>query len=454
MPAAIPKLATLAGWLLAATATAVAQSPGKSVIRNVQLVTMHEAAVLTDHAVIIEDGVIASLVPDASVDPGDFAEVIDGKGGYLTPGLIDAHIHHHRQVEYVNYIAHGVTTVLGLGQGDSLDDFLRVKAAIDAGELAGPAIYTTGGSIANHVQFDKPDDARRFVRELAREGRPYVKVYNNISQPVFDAVVDEAEHFGLAVFGHIPRNFPTAYSLANGLDVVAHAEEFYFAYFGGPRDHQLDTFDGSQTPNLDMAKSVIDLMTENDVALIPNLVFSFAQMRFWEDEDAVMGDPETAYLHPELRDNWRQTNSTQRADVCKRMLRERIKYNLMHEFTRRAHDAGVLLVTGTDAPLPGVFPGKSLHAEMRELIKSGLTYEESLATATRYGGDLVASYVDATARIGRIAPGYDADLVLVAENPLDDIRRMSAIEGVMIDGEWYPKVRLQQMRDEITSRYR
>lgn len=423
-------------------------------IRNVNVLTMDEPGLLENHAVVVEGGRIATLVPESAVASDFDGTVVDGRGGFLTPGLIDAHVHHREHVEYANYVAHGVTTVLGLGQGDSLEAMLNVKAAIDAGTLLGPDVYTTGGVIANHVWIDDPGEARYYVRRLAADGRPFVKIYNEIPQDVFDAVVDEAVAQGIAVFGHIPRNFPATYSIVNGLDVVAHAEEFYFTYFDGPRDSELDAFDGSRIPDPGESAAILDLMVEHDVALIPNLAFTFDQMRFWRDERTVLADPEAAYLHPALRDDWMRRNSTQRDDVSKRMLRERVKYNLIHEFTRRARDAGVLLVTGTDAPLPGLFPGKSLHAEMRELVKSGLTYEESLAAATRNGGELVAKYVDAEARVGRIAPGYEADLVLVIGDPRTDIRHMSAIAGVVVDGRWLSDTELERIRSGIAAGYR
>jgi hypothetical protein len=301
--------------------------------------------------------------------------------------------------------------------------------------------------------LESAEAGRDFVRGLDRDGYDLVKVYNDVPQPVFDAVVDEAHRLGLSVFGHLPRKFPVEYSLSRGLDVVAHAEEFYFAHFGGARDQALPTFDGSQIPDLGMAEKVIDLMVENQVALIPNLTFTFVAMRFWDDEDAAMADPELRYWSPEVREAWRTTNSARRDQVDKRMLRDRIKYDLIHEFTRRARDAGVLIVAGTDAPARGVIPGASMHSELRELVKAGFTYREALATATKNGGDLVARYVDKDARIGVIAPGYEADLVLVGADPLVDIRNMKKIEGVMVDGVWLDRAELKRLRDDLAERY-
>jgi hypothetical protein len=425
-----------------------------TVIRNVRLIPMTDEGVVEGRAVVVRDGRIARIVAD---EPGawpDDATVIDGEGGFLLPGFIDTHVHYRPQAEFVNYLAYGVTTVLGLGQSTrDLEGIRSLQRDIAAGDAPGPRIYTTAETVANHIQLDSPQAARAFVQRLDKQGYDYAKVYNNISRDVFDAIVDEAAKHDLAVFGHIPRNFPVEHSLSGGLDVIAHAEEFYFTHFQGPRDQDLENFDGSQLPDLDRAQAVIDLMVEHEVALIPNLTFTFAQMKFWDDEDAMLAEAEAAFLHPDLLESWARTNSARRPQANKRILRERIKYGLICEFTRRAHEAGVLLTTGTDAPVPGVFPGRSLHSEMRQLVMAGLTYEQALSAATRNGGELVSRHVDREARIGQIVEGYEADLVLLSHNPLEDLRHTQSIEGVMTDGRWYPRAELDRLRAELAGKY-
>ncbi len=439
-------------FVLAALApTAMVQTAqAETVIHNVNIVTMSDDGVLDGNAVVIDGGRISAIIPETQA-VRDGATLIDGGGGYLAPGMIDAHMHHYDGVPYINYIANGVTTIIGLGQRNYAESFLALCEKFESGEEVGPQIYTGYKTIASHIDIEDTDEARSFVRGLKPDGYDLVKVYNNIPKDVFDAVADEAAKNDLPVFGHLPRNFPAEYSLSHGLDVVAHAEEFYFAEFGGPTDSDMPAFDGSDLPDLSRIQEFVDLMVENDVALIPNIVFTFTTMRFWDDEDAAMADPEMAYWPEFVHDAWRATNGARRDQIDKRMLRDRIKYNFIHEFTRRAHAAGVLIVTGTDAPERGVTSGASVHSEMRELVKSGLSFEQSLAAATKNGGELVAKYIDADARIGAIAPGYEADLVLVAENPLDDIRNMKNIQGVMLDGVWRDREMLDALRAEINA---
>ncbi len=440
--------------LMAAVAAAAAASAGTTVLRNVRVVPMDSERVSDSVVVVVRDGRIAEIVPAAGFETPPSAEEIDGEGGYLIPGLVDAHMHYRHADDFLNYLSHGVTTVLGLGQPEKdLARLREIQVQIAAGEKIGPRIYTTGGTIANHVDLETAEDGRAYVQRLKREGYDFIKVYNETPRAVFDAVVEEARLQGLSVFGHVPRNYPAEYSLAHGLDVVAHAEELYFTYFGGPRDSQLDEFDASHVPDLSLAEGIVDLMLEHEVALIPNLIFTFNTMQLWNDEEAVFAAPEMAYLHPALAAAWRSGSPARRDRIRKRMLRERIKYSLIHELTRRAHEAGVMIVTGSDAPLPGLHPGLSLHGEMRELVKAGLSYFEALSAATSAAGELVARFVEPGARIGRVEPGYEADLVLLRRNPLEDIRHAAEIAGVMSDGRWHPRSELERLRRGRSERY-
>lgn len=423
---------------------------------NVKLVTMGEAGVLEDAVVVVRNGVVSELASSLDLLQTSRPEkVIDGAGGYLVPGYVDAHIHYRHPDELLNYLAFGVTTVVSLGQSPEESAGLQaMRAAISRGEEIGPQIYATDGIIANGVTVEDPESGREYVRTLAGSGFDLVKIYNDTPRDVFDAVVDEAQRLGLSVFGHIPRNYPAEYSLDNGLRVVAHAEEFYFTWFEGARDADLDDFAASDLPDMQKAGDLVELILRNDIAVIPGLGGGFAHMVFWDDDASVFADPELRYLHPRLTSLWASMNLLQRKPLDKRMLRERIKYAFTHELTRRMHDAGVLIVTGTDAALPNQPPGKSLHRELRELVKTGLTYQETLATTTSDAGRFIRKYVDPKARIGIIEEGYEADLVLLDDNPLENIRNAASIRGVMSNGRWFPSSTLGELREERASRYR
>ena len=113
------------------------------------------------------------------------------------------------------------------------------------------------------------------------------------------------------------------------------------------------------------------------------------------------------------------------------------------------HDAGVLLLTGTDAPLPGLVPGFSIHDELDALVAAGLSPEEALRAATANAGWFVREHVDAGAPFGTIAPGAVADLVLVESDPRAGLATLRDPLGVMVRGTWYDRDALRALLVQV-----
>ena len=123
---------------------------------------------------------------------------------------------------------------------------------------------------------------------------------------------------------------------------------------------------------------------------------------------------------------------------------------LMRSMTLQLQQQGVLLLAGTDASAPGLYPGKSMHLELRELVASGLTAREAFAAATRNAGRFFEQHPRESkrraanpdlARLGTIVRGGSADLLLLQGNPLEDLRALDAIDGVMVRGRWLAQSR-------------
>lgn len=428
-------------------------------IVGVNVIPMDEERILENQVVIISDGVIQSVSDTtATTLPADMSQ-IDGTGRYLMPGLADLHIHLRNNDELVNYLAWGVTTVMHLGgSGQSGRQQLETRERIRNGEMLGPNIYTTDRVLDGDPALPRDahsltrgDDARKVVRDLKANGFDFIKIYNNVSQHVFEAIVDEARKQDLSVIGHIPRSFDPLTSLGGGQNAIAHTEELFFTYFKGPRS--IENMPRDYKPDLTKLPKLIDTLVENNVATMPDLCFTFGNMLMWDGLSHLWGDPEFPYLHPATASMWERGNINRRSEIENFIVRGQWKYNLMQILTLEFQKAGVLQVIGTDASLPGLYPGKAAHRELTELVKAGISNFDALAIGSRNAGEFVRRYIDKDARFGQILPGYRADLILLEENPLEDVRNARTVSAVAVNGRFTDKSVLDERRAAFRSRY-
>jgi hypothetical protein len=428
---------------------------------NVNVITMERERVLAGQTVIVRDGRIAALGPERSVSPPKGALLIDGRGQYLIPGLADLHIHLRSTDELLSYLAYGVTTVLHLsGATSGAPDLLRYRAQLRQGELLGPTLYTSGPTVDGDppifpnvsVVVKTPEEARRIVEQQQRAGYDLIKVYNRLAPDAYDALLAAAKQQGIAVVGHLPRQVGLEHALRAGQAMIAHGEEYFFTYFGGASDVRLPG-GAIVPPDESKIPLVAEWTRKAGVAVTPNLSFIASTKRMLEDLNGVLTDPETRYLHPNVRQMWQSNNPARRRDLEQFTTREGVKYPFVQRLTKGLSDAGALLLLGTDASAPGLFPGQSAQLELRELVAAGLTPYQALATGTRNAGKFVSEHVRGAEKFGTITVGGRADLILLDQNPLVDIKHISAVHGVMARGRWLPLAELQRLREEVARKY-
>lgn len=437
--------ATLTAALPALASAQAAHAP-RTAIRGVNVVTMEERGILPNATVVVRGGRIERILAAGAALPGK-AVVIDGAGRFLIPGLIDAHFHFQAERDLLSLLRYGVTTAFSLGDPESmLPDLIRTLGRQKRGEIAGAHLYATGPAIPVHRTLETVAEVAPFMDYLQANGMPFIKVYNDIPQPIFDAIVREARTRHMGVFGHIPRRFPIDYSIGHGLNVVAHMEEFFFAAFQAMvTDSAMPDLPPDWVPDYAKVMPYLDLARANDVAIIPNLVASYNFRALWVDQDKEFALPDARYIDPEILAEWRTKNYAHRNMPALRQVREEIKYPFLRTMTYRAQQKGVLLLTGTDSPLPTLYPGRSLQQELRLLVSAGLTHAQALRAATANGGIAARKWVDPDTCIGVIRAGCEADLVLLRANPLEDIRATADIAGVMADGKWFSTAKIDQL---------
>ncbi len=416
---------------------------------NVNVLPMDSDRVLRRQTVLVENGRISAI--GASIAVPKQARIIDGHGSaFLSPGLADMHTHADTAEDMQLYLANGVTSVLNMGEASN-GFMAQLRPAINAGKQAGPHIYAAflvdGSPRYGHFFVSTPEEARALVRLARTNGYEFIKVYNNLSPECFQALIDEGRLQHMPVIGHGVNSVGIERQLNAGQVMVAHTEEFMYTFFDHAKEGQTQfVLDPARIP------AAIALIQRNQALVTADLNTYATIARQWGKPDVVAGflrQPEARYLSPTRRIQWKDAGyDTHTGDLGANV-------EFLKRFTKAMSDAGVPLITGTDAPtIPGLAPGYSLHDDLRALEDAGLSRYQVLSAATRTPGEFIQRSLPDAEPFGTLAAGKRADLILTAKNPLDDLATLRKPLGVMANGAWHSQSDLQALLDAVAKKYR
>ena len=436
--------ALLTLWMLFACATLARAET--VVFTDVNVVPMDRERVIARTTVIVTDGVISSIGIKAKLPAG--TKVIDGKGAWLVPGLADMHNHVTSRDDLALLLANGVTAMLNMGEATNAFAG-RTRIAVNKGEVPGPYIFTAfvvdSDPQYGHFVVRTADEARAIVRLAKTNGYSFIKVYTNLSAEAFAALAGEAKAQGVGIVGHNVKAVGLAKQLAAGQAMIAHVEEFFYGFFPEP------PADDQNAPPADARIAEAIALAKAHDAFVTSDLFNYrtiaAQFGKPEVVKAYLAAPEARYLSPADRLAWAGSGYQKKAvDLSRRVAFEA-------RFVKAMADAGVPLIAGGDAPtIPGQVPGFALHEEIDAMLAAGLTPWQALSAATRTPGEFIAKTVPGAAKFGVLAPGYRADLLLVADNPLEKPATLRAPLGVMSGGRWFDAAALKAMLDEVAAK--
>lgn len=442
----------------------VAAAPAAPVLfRHVHVVPMTSERVDADRDVLVVDGRIARIAPGGSVRPPRGATVVDGRGRWLLPGLAEMHAHvpspapgaaadpaqeaWARDVLLL-YAAHGITTIRGmLGHPSHLA--LRERSA--RGDEFGPRLYTAGPSL-NGTSAPDAATGERLVREQRAAGYDFLKLHPGLKRATFDAIVAAANAAGIPFEGHVAEDVGVERALAARQRAIDHFDGYVHALvdpacLGGPTSpgffgiglvHCVD--DARIAPLVERTRAAGTWMAPTSILL--------EQWARPPSATELRARPALAWLPPPVLAQWERARDgflgAQRADEARA---ERF-VTLRRRLLRDLHAAGVPILLASDAPQVYNVPGDSALAELELYVASGLSPYEALRTGTV----APARYFGAGERRGTIEPGRDADLVLVAADPLADVRALRRREGVMLAGRWYDRAHLDARLADLARR--
>lgn len=445
----LSSLLTLAGVCPAGPSQASKARP--LLIRNIQVLPMtaDRREVLGQHAVLIQAGRIVRVAPDTamSVPPG--TRIIDGKGGFLLPGLTDMHVHVWDKPELSAYLAAGITTIRN---ASGMPFHLAYATAIDTGCLAGPRLITTGPILngqgpntqPNHQIVSTAAEARAAVHTQHQQGYRHLKVYSNLSREAYRAIVDESQRLGMTIMGHTPEGLrepgiphrkpfqiPFREMLQDPLVSIEHMESIVW--------HALhDEFDEGK------ARILAKEIAASRIAVTPTLIAHRNLVLVAQSRGRYLRRPGVAWLNPFIsaleQPAYKQWSTTAPA--------ERAQHDAFYsQATRIFHEEGVKLLAGTDAGIFTNIPGISLIEELKLLTDAGLGSFAALQTATRHPAEVLGM----GHQLGQIKEGYLADLILVQADPSLDISSLRSLTGLVVAGKWLGPERIAQLKYQARS---
>jgi imidazolonepropionase-like amidohydrolase len=379
------------------------------------------------HAVVVVNGnkIVDVLTNDSKYH--DYyshqpVNVLNLTGKYIIPGLFDMHAHvasvlknSYNQTKSENMLnmllANGITTIRN--PGGPTEQSVALKKNVTTGKIKGPMIFTAGRLI-NDPQIPIPfvekqvkteQEVRQEVRLQAAVGVDYIKLYVGLTPNLVRAAIDQAHYNGIKVIGHLYLTSWTA--AANlGIDALTHGvpvspyllskdkQRIFIENRLGPFDHflwlNLVNLNNSNSTEIN---EIIKSLVTHKVPIDPTLDIYEAMLK---------DNKKDQYLWPKVL-----------------------------RLTKMMYDNGVEVLSGTDIPNFGLVPGESLHHELELLVEAGISPLDVIKIAAGNGADALG-ILD---KVGTIEHGKEADMIVLAANPIDNINNTKKIEAIIDDGK-------------------
>ena len=432
-------------------------------LTHVRVIDGTGAAAKEDQTIVIAGGKILSIAPSTNAKIDTSAQVLDLNGYTIMPGLVGMHDHMFFPMGgsppmYSNmgssfprlYLANGVTTIRTTGSVAPYTD-IEIKKLIDAGRMIGPKMHITGPYLEGKGSFTPvmhtltdANDARKLVNYWADQGATSFKAYMNITRDELRAAVEEAHKRGLKVTGHLCSiGYKEAAEI--GIDDLEHGLFADSEFVANKQPDQCPPGVNASLRQLDLNSAAVQ---ETIKVLVAKNVAITSTLPVFEAGSAPLSQSgigaASALLNPRVL-------NVMSTDARVRYLQARARVSSQGdfvallkkamEFERAFVQAGGLLIAGLDPTgNGGIVAGFGDLREVELLVEAGFTPFEAIKIATLNG----AKFLGEDARIGSIAPGKQADLMIVKGNPATTISDIEKVEIVFKDGVGYDSEKLVQ----------
>jgi imidazolonepropionase-like amidohydrolase len=453
-------------------------------INNVTITDVENEKLLDNRTVVITNGSITEVSKSKAVKIPENAEVIDGTGKYLMPGLVDAHVHFFQSgglytrpdvfdlrkfkqynVEIADakddmenrlrrYLQNGITTVIDVG---ATFNFLEKRKEFKDKYYAptifmtGPLLTTYEPEVYKNLGKDKPfilttsiEDGIQGVKNQLKYNPDFIKIWyiagaDGLSVeesakknlPIVKAIIEEAHTNNLKVAVHATQRITAQLAVKNGADFLVHSVD----------DEVLD-------------KAFINLMKKNEVVLSPTLTVSsgysqtFAQSHIFSNYELESSNPfdlGSLFDLKHLPDTSRINRLKSYASSKEYIKNSKASDSISLANLKLLSDAGVTIATGTDAGNIGTLHASSYLDEVLAMKKAGMTNWQILSASTLNG----AKILDKENEFGSITKGKQARMVLLDKNPIEDLENITQINTIFNNGEVIKPSDLLEITPEI-----
>lgn len=388
---------------------------GKIALKNARIITMRGDEVIENGTILINQNKITAIGKAGDIMIPDDAKIYDLTGKTIMPGIVDVHAHLHTSPDGIspqqdwNYyanLAYGVTTAHDPSSNTEM--VFSQSEMLKAGSMVGPRVYSTGTILYGadgdfKAVINSIDDARSNLRRLKAVGAFSVKSYNQPRREQRQEIIEAARELQMEV---VPEGGSTFFTNMNMI---------------------LDGHTGIEhnIPVWPVYKDVKSLWNSSKSGYTPTLIVCYGTQwgeNFWYDRTEVWKNERLLTYTPQsiIDARSRRRTTSEYGDYG---------HIEVSKYVKQIADGGTRVNLGSHGQIQGI----GAHWELWMLVQGGMTPMQALRCATMNG----AAYLGMDKEIGSLELGKLADLVVLDENPLDNIRNSDKIKYVMVNGRLY-----------------
>jgi hypothetical protein len=451
----------------------------KTIIKNVNIIDVETGNIAYNQYVLIENSRITKI-DSTHITVSDDALIIDGSGQFLIPGLWDMHTHSNQHSEWLHhplYIANGITSVRDMsGQLNKKDSYwvgskerLQWNKDVENNSRVSPryvlqSSYQMDGEKAipedapDFFKLQNPSQVDSLLQFYKKEKVDFIKVYQQLPKDTYKVLAEKAPKYGLHLAGHKPMFLSLEEAINLGQRSFEHGRIFMYecfpeadslknpnhwkAYFSKSKAKIVQQFDSVQ------AKDLMQLMHQKNAYWTPTLQTLKFEASAHKNE--FTDNENLNYITNVRKQLWWKYDTDHNKE--KNLESEGISvseqfYEASKKQVAMANKLGVPIMAGTDVTDSYVFAGFSLHDELYELTRSGLSNLEALQSATI----VPAKFSNQINDYGTIEIGKKADLILLDKNPLENIQNSESIDAVLLNGVYYNSKKINKLKQFTAS---